>query len=113
SNSAALKFVFLSHYLFRLDQAGKLVIECLKLFVTEGCSSLVRERMAHLNFGAAKWQLYELEERGEELKRIEISDRGNVSTRLVRCPDETEILARFAAPVALVEALMPEVEVGV
>src|SRR5207248_6564992 len=44
--------------------------------------------------------------------RIEISDRGNVSTRLVRCPEETEVLARFAASIALVKTLMPEVEVG-
>jgi hypothetical protein len=113
SIDAALTFGILWLDVCRETHAGKLVIEGLKLFVPEGCSSLVHERMAHLNFAAAKWQLYELEERGEELKRIEISDRGNVSTRLVRCPDETEILARFAAPVALVEALMPEVEVGV
>ncbi|HEY4660139.1 MAG TPA: hypothetical protein VIG91_01470, partial [Terriglobales bacterium] len=109
SIDAALTFGILWLDVCRETHAGKLVIEGLKLFVPEGCSSLVHERMAHLNFAAAKWQLYELEERGEELKRIEISDRGNVSTRLVRCPDETEILARFAAPVALVEALMPEV----
>jgi hypothetical protein len=113
SIDAALTFGILWLDVCRETHAGKLVIEGLKLFVPDGCSSLVHERMAHLNFAAAKWQLYELEERGEELKRIEISDRGNVSTRLVRCPDETEILARFAAPVALVEALMPEVEVGV
>jgi hypothetical protein len=112
SIDAALTFGILWLDVCRVAHAGKLVIEGLKLFVPEGCSSLVRERMAHLNFGAAKWQLYELEERGEELKRIEISDRGNVSTRLVRCPDETEILARFAVPVAVVKALMPEVEVG-
>lgn len=113
SIDAALTFGILWLDVCRETHAGNLVIEGLKLFVPEGCSSLVHERMAHLNFAAAKWQLYELEERGEELKRIEISDRGNVSTRLVRCPEETEILARFAAAVALVKALIPEVEVGV
>lgn len=113
SIDAALTFGILWLEVCREAHLGKLVIEGLKLFVPEGCSSLVRERMAHLNFGAAKWQLYELEERGEELKRMEISDRGNISTRLVRCPEETEILARFAAPVALVKALMPEVELGI
>jgi hypothetical protein len=113
SIDAALTFGILWLDVCRVAQAGKLVVEGLKLFVPEGCSSLVRERMAHLNFGTAKWQLYELAERGEELKRIEISDRGNVSTRLVRCPGETEVFARFKAPVALVQALMPEVEVGI
>ena len=113
SIDAALTFGILWLDVCRAAHAGKLAVEGLKLFVPEGCSSLLRERMAHLNFGAAKWQLYELEERGEELKRMEISDRGNVSTRLVRCPEEIEIFARFAAPVALVKALMPEVEVGI
>lgn len=68
--------------------------------------------MARLNPAAAKWQLYELEERGEDLKSIEILDRGNVCTRLVHCLDETEVHARFSAPIALVKTLMPEVEVG-
>ena len=113
SIDAVLTFGILWLDVCREAHAGKLVIEGLKLFVPEGCSSLVRERMAHLNFGAAKWQLYELEERSEELKRIEISDRGNISTRLVHCHGENETLARFAAPVALVKALMPEVEVGI
>lgn len=112
SIDAALTFAILWLDVCRLAHAGKLVIEGLKLFVPEGCSALVRERMAHLNFDAAKWQLYELAERAEELKRVEISDRGNVSTRLVRCLEDTEILARFAAPVALIKALMPEAEVG-
>lgn len=113
SIDAALTFGILWLDVCRAAHAGKLVIEGLKLFVPDGCSALVRERMAHLNLGAAKWQLYELEERGEELKLVEMCDRGNVSTRLVRCPEETEILARFAAPVALVKTLMPEVEVGI
>jgi hypothetical protein len=112
SIDAALTFGILWLDVCRVAHAGKLVIEGLKLLVPGGCSSLVRERMAHLNFGAAKWQLYELEERGEGLKQVEISDRGNVSTRLVHCPEETEVRARFAAALALVKALMPEVEVG-
>jgi hypothetical protein len=113
SIDAALTFGILWLDVCRQAQAGKLVVEGLKLFLPDGCSAVVRERMARLNPVAAKWQLYELEERGEDLKRLEISDQGNISTRLVRCPDETEIHARFSAPVALVKALMPEVEVGI
>jgi hypothetical protein len=112
SIDAALTFGILWLDVCRVAHAGKLVIEGLKLLVPDGCSALVRERMAHLNFNAAKWQLYELEERADELKRVELSDRGNISTRLVRCPEETEIVARFASPVALVKGLMPEAEVG-
>jgi len=113
SIDAALTFGILWLDVCRQAQAGKLVIEGLKLFVPDGCSAVVRERMMRLNPAAGKWQLYELEERGEDLKRLEISDQGNISTRLVHCPDESEIHARFSAPVALVKTLMPEVEVGI
>ncbi|PYV54544.1 MAG: hypothetical protein DMG98_18075 [Acidobacteria bacterium] len=65
-----------------------------------------------MNPEAAKWQLYELEERQEEIVAIEVFDRGNVSTRLVRCVDETEVERRFASPIALVHTLMPEAEVA-
>jgi hypothetical protein len=110
SVDAALTFGILWLDVCRRAHSGKLVIEGLKLFVPEGGSELVRARMAHLNRDAAKWHLYELEERGEELRQIEILDRGNISTRLVRCPQESEILARFAEPAALVRTLMPEAE---
>ena len=112
STDASLTFGILWLDVCRQAQAGKLVIEGLKLFVPAECSALVRERMAHLNPAAAKWQLYELEEREEEVRPVEILDRGNISTRLVRCTDETEILSRFAEAIALVRTVMPETEIG-
>jgi hypothetical protein len=113
SIDASLTFAILWLDLCRQRHAGRLVVEGLKLFVPDGSSELVRERIAHLNPAIAKWRLFELEERAEEIKRVEISDRGNISTRLVRCPDESQVLARFSAAVALVRTLMPEVEVGI
>lgn len=112
SIDAVLTFGILWLDLCRNAYAGKMVVEGLKLFVPHGCSALVRERLAHLNRAAAKWGLYELEERGEELKEIEILDRGNVSTRLVHCPDDQAAHARFAGPISLVQGLMPETEVA-
>jgi hypothetical protein len=44
--------------------------------------------MAHLHPDAAKRQLYELDEREDCLKEIDVSDRGNVTTRLVHSTDE-------------------------
>ena len=44
------------------------MVEGLKLFLPEGTSALTRERMAHLHPDAAKWQLYELEERDDQLR---------------------------------------------
>ena len=113
SIDAALTFGILWLEVCRTANAGKLVVEGLKLFVPAACSALVRERMAHLNRAAAKWELYELEERAEELKQIEIRDRGNVSTRLVHCPNDAEVQERFAGPIALVRSVMAEVEVAV
>ncbi|HKW17329.1 MAG TPA: hypothetical protein VJO35_07475 [Terriglobales bacterium] len=113
SIDAALTFGILWLDACRQLHAGKLVVEGLKLFVPHGCSEVVRARIAHLNSALAKWQLYELEERSEELKRIEFADRGNISTRLVHCVDETEAFTRFEAPIALVRTLMPEVEVAI
>src|SRR5439155_24944198 len=112
STDASLTFGILWLDVCRQAQAGKLVIEGLKLFVPAECSALVRERMAHLNPAAAKWQLYELEEREEEVRPVEILDRGNISTRLVRCTDETETLSRFAEAIALVRTLRAETEMG-
>jgi hypothetical protein len=113
SIDAALTFGILWLDVCRKAHAGKLVIEGLNLIVPAGTSSLVRERMAHLNQGAAKWRLYELEERGEDIKQVEINDRGNVATRLTRCENETATEARFSEPIALVRTLMPEAEVGI
>ena len=69
--------------------------------------------MAHLHPDAAKWQLYELEGREDNLKEIEVSDRGNVRTRLVHWTDEAQAGERFAEAIDRVRELMPEAEMAV
>jgi hypothetical protein len=113
SIDAALTFAILWLDTCRQMQAGKLVVEGLKLFVPTGSSALTRERIAHLNPNAAKWQLYELEERDDDLKEIDVSDRGNVSTRLVHATDEAAARERFASAIAQVRALMSEVDIAI
>ena len=98
SIDAALTFGILWLEVCRQAQAARMVVEGLKLVVPAGCSAVVRERIAHLNRAAAKWELHERDERGEDIKQLEILDRGNVSTRLVGCPDDADIQARFAEP---------------
>jgi len=88
------------------------VVEGLRLFVPRGCSAVVRERMAHLNSLAAKWELYELPSVATSAPPSKFWHCGNVLTRLVRCPDEIEINQRFGGPIALVHSLMPEAEVA-
>ena len=113
SIDAALTFGILWLDLCRQSQAGRSVVEGLKLFLPTGCSMLTRERMSRLNPAAAKWQLYELEAREDNLKEVDICDGGNVATRLVQLPSECVALERFAEPIARVRALMSEVEIAV
>ncbi|HVO80938.1 MAG TPA: hypothetical protein VMT28_09410 [Terriglobales bacterium] len=113
SIDAALTFGILWLDACREAQAGKAAVEGLKLFLPPESSSLTRERMAHLNRSAAKWQLYELDERENSLKEIDVSDRGNVATRLVHSTDESAMRERFAECIARVRRLMPEAEVAV
>ena len=90
-----------------------LQVEGLNLLVPPGRSAVVRERMAHLDRGAAKWQLYEFDERGEELLQLDTADRGNLATRLVQCCDETAARQRFAASIDHIRALCPEADAAV
>jgi len=113
SVDAALTFAILWLDTCRESQAGKCVVEGLKLFVPTATSELIRGRMAHLNRQAAKWHLYEFEEREDELKELDVADCGNVLTRLVQCPNDTAAKERFADAIEQVQAIMPEAEVAV
>jgi hypothetical protein len=88
-------------------------IQGLKLFVPAGAGAVVRERMAHMNHFAARWQLYELNERDGTLAELDTADRGNVVTRLVHCPDRAAALERFAGSIREVRELVPDTDVVV
>ncbi|HUJ94738.1 MAG TPA: hypothetical protein VLW84_05695 [Terriglobales bacterium] len=113
SIDAALTFGVVWLDACRQAQAEKSVVEGLKLFLPAGTSALVRERMAHLAREAAKWQLYELDERADNVHEIEVCDRGNVQTRLVQRTDEEVIRERFDSAIKRVHQLMPEAEIAV
>jgi len=113
SIDAALTFGILWLDECRNSRAGKSVVEGLKLFVPRGTSELVRERMANLNRDAAKWNLYELDERDDALVAIDCADRGNVATRLVHAADTGEVTGRFAESIAYVTNLLPQCEIAV
>jgi hypothetical protein len=97
----------------RMGHPGNVLVEGLVLFVPAGCSALVRERMANLNRRAAKWKLFEFDERHDAVIEIECTDRGNVATRLVHATNETAALARFAESIARVQVVLPNCEVAV
>jgi hypothetical protein len=113
SIDAALTFSILWLDVCRQSQTGKFLVEGLKLFLPAGCGALTRERMAHLNPQSAKWHLYELEDRDDNLKELDTSDCGNVATRLVHCSDESSTRTRFSAPIAQIQALMTEAEIAI
>ena len=96
-----------------LSQKHAGLVEGLILFVPAGCSALVRERMANLNRGAAKWRLFEFDERDDSVIEIDCTDRGNVSTRLVHATNEAAALERFAESIARLRTILPSCEVAV
>jgi hypothetical protein len=113
SVDASLTFAILWLEACRNSSAGKFLVEGLRLFVPQGCSSLVRERMANLNQAAAKWSLFELDEHHDAVTEIDCTDRGNVATRLVHAPNESAALARFADSIARINGILPNCEVAV
>ena len=92
---------------------GSVLVEGLILFVPAGCSGLVRERMANLNRQAAKWRLFEFDERHDAAVEVDCTDRGNVSTRLVHATNESAALERFAESIARVRSVLPNCEAAV
>jgi hypothetical protein len=113
SIDAALTFGILWLDVCRQAQAVNVLVEGLKIFVPNGTSALVRERMANLNRDAAKWSLFELEERHDALVEIDCTDRGNVATRLVHATDEGAARERFKESITKVQEVLPNCEVGV
>ncbi len=113
SIDAALTFGILWLDVCRQSQPNNVLVEGLRMFVPAGTSALVRERMANLNRDAAKWSLFELNERDDALVEIDCSDRGNVATRLVHAADDNAARERFKDSIATVQEILPNGKVNV
>jgi len=113
SIDAALTFGILWLDVCRQAQAPNVLVEGFNLFVPNGTSALVRERMANLNRDVVKWSLFELDERHDALVEIDCTDRGNVATRLVHSADNDAARARFEESIARVQEIQPNCEVAV
>jgi hypothetical protein len=81
----------------REREAARSVVEGLKLFVPPGTSVVVRERMAHLNRGAAKFELYELNEPDESLEAV---DTAASIARIASLLPETEAVVLSPSEIA-------------
>lgn len=99
----------------RISQQERRVVEGLAMIVPKGMATLTRQRMAHLHPTAAKWQLYEFEQREDALAPVDTSDRGNMATRLVHALDEGAARDRFAESIARIHniSILPRAEVVV
>jgi hypothetical protein len=113
SIDAALTFGILWLDVCRESSAGKFLVEGLVLFVPAGSSALVRERMANLNPAAAKWRLFEFDERHDSVIEMDCTDRGNIATRLVHATNETTALDRFDESITRVQTILQNCEVAV
>ena len=113
SVDAALTFGLLWLDACREREAGRTLVEGLRLYVPPKASATIQIRLAHLNHEAAKFQLIEFDERDESSTQIDLSDHGNIQTRLVRLPDAMQVCARFDATVGKIMAIAPQAEVTV
>ena len=99
-----------------LKRTGSRHFGGLKVIVPAGSWRTTAERMVWLNHSTAAFQLFELDERSEELTEIDFRDTGNVQSRLMHAFDVAAALARAEAGVARVKSLIalaywPQVEV--
>ena len=97
----------------RIARLKQSVVEGLVLVVPKGTAALTRQRMAHLHPTAAKWQLYEFDQREDSLVPVDLGDTGNLTTRLVHAVDETATRERFAQSIARISAILPQTGVAV
>jgi hypothetical protein len=87
---------------------GRRLYQGLKLIVPRGMAMLTLSRMAWLNANVAQWELWELDQKTEELEQRDAADHGNLTTRLMHAPNEQAAQERFAESKSRVMALVPE-----
>ncbi|WP_371417581.1 hypothetical protein [Granulicella sp. S190] len=87
---------------------GRRLYQGLKLIVPRGMAMLTLSRMAWLNANVAQWELWELDQKSEELTQRDAADHGNLTTRLMHAPNEQAAQERFAESRLRVMALVPE-----
>jgi hypothetical protein len=80
----------------------------LRMIVPRGMATLTASRLAWMNRDAAQWELWEFDEKTEEMEQRDAADHGNLTTRLIHAPNEVTARERFAEAAARVMALVPE-----
>jgi hypothetical protein len=96
----------------REHAGGRRLFEGLKVVVPHGTSETTRARMAWMNSALAKWELYELDERTDELIRMDPADQGNLDIRLAHAFSRETALERARGGIERVFSLLPELASG-
>lgn len=92
----------------RESAGGKRLYRGLRIIVPRGMGTLTASRLAWMNPQAAQWELWELDERTEDLQQRDAADHGNLTTHLVHAPSEAATHERFHQAIGRVMALVPE-----
>ncbi len=100
-----LGILWLHHCRERGD--GRRLYKGLKLVVPRGTALVTLARLPWMNTSAGHWELYELDERTEELVQRDPADQGNVRTRLLHAPDQAAARERFELAIQRVMELVP------
>lgn len=93
--------------LCRERSGGRQLVQGLRIVVPRGTAATTLSRMAWLRPELAQWELYELDERTEELVPRDLADTGNLQTRLQHAPDLVRARERFAPALERVLHLVP------
>jgi hypothetical protein len=80
----------------------------LKVVVPPGAWRTTAERMTWLNHSAAEFQLWTLDERGEELAQVDFRDTGNLDARLAHAFSANAALERCRDGIDRLMSLLPE-----
>jgi hypothetical protein len=92
----------------RENGGGRRLYCGLRLIVPRGMATLTASRLAWMNADAAQWELWEFDEKTEEMEQRDAADCGNMTTRLIHAVNEANARERFAEAAARVMALVPE-----
>jgi hypothetical protein len=97
----------------RMAQRERRIVEGLVMILPRGMATLTQQRMAHLHSTAARWSLYEFDQREGSLTPVDTRDGGNMQTRLVHAFDEAAVRDRFAGSTVRILSILPQADVVV
>jgi hypothetical protein len=87
---------------------GRRLFEGLRIIVPSGAGRTTRARIPWLNSAVAKWELYEFDERAEQLSVMDIRDAGNLHAKLVHAFSQERAVGRFHSAIdSVMKLLLP------